>query len=138
MSFPFCALISVKSVFNLLLSISLFYFYWGFHARVVPKTFQLLYFSGLLSTQFFWQHQKKLDVTSHLVMACNGKIVLDISLEQRSFTLKFLSDYKPLIDAAYAHITTTSVFSESISTRFVWSYAFILGFENNIVESTSK
>ena len=63
---------------------------------------------------------KKLDVTLHPVMTCNGTIVLHIFFEQRSFALKLTSDCKfTIIDVAYALITTTSVSSESISTGVV-------------------
>ena len=52
----------------------------------------------------FWTHfytyplptPKKLDVTSHPIMTCNGTIILDISFEQRFFAL-FMYDCKFVI-----------------------------------------
>ena len=49
-------------------------------SRVVSKIYKLLYFSGLVCTQFFCQHQKSLSND----MTYNGTIILDISFEQRS------------------------------------------------------
>lgn len=43
-----------------------------------------------------------------------------------------------VIDAAYADITTTSVFSQLISTGVVWSNSFILEYKYNMTVSGSK
>ena len=54
------------------------------------------------------------------------------------WSLCFLSSSALIIDAAYAQITTTLVFSESTSTGVVWSYSLILEYKNNMVVSASK
>ena len=91
--------------------------------EVLSKASELLYFFGLVSTALA-NAQKKLNVTSHPVMMCDGTIILDISFEQRSFALKFfllrlIASSPLLIDAAYAHITTTSISFETISIGVV-------------------
>ena len=90
-----------------------------------------------------WPTPNKLDVTSHEVMTSNGTVILDISFEQSSFALKLfllclIASSPLIIVAAYAHITTKSVSSESVSTGVVLSFSLILENKNNMAVVTSK
>ena len=90
-----------------------------------------------------WPTPNKLDVTSHEVMTSNGTVILDISFEQSSFALKLfllrlIASSPLIIVAAYAHITTKSVSSESVSTGVVLSFSLILENKNNMAVATSK
>ena len=76
-------------------------------------------------------------------MTSNGTVILDISFEQSSFALKLfllrlIASSPLIIVAAYAHITTKSVSSESVSTGVVLSFSLILENKNNMAVATSK
>ena len=91
--------------------------------EIFQKPFSFCNFLDLFSRSCF-ANTKKLDVTTHPVMTCNDTIILGISFEQSSFALKLfllrlIASLPLIIDAAYAHITTTSVSFESISTGVV-------------------
>ena len=80
---------------TLLLQIYLITNWWRFsHERFVKSIWASVFFWTCFHTVPL-PTPKKLDVTSHPVMKCNGTIILDMSFEQRFFeVVPFMSDCK--------------------------------------------
>ena len=101
------------------------------------EVFMQRFVKGIWASVLFWTRfhtvilptPKKLNVTSHPVMTCKGTIILDISFELKLFLLCLIESLSLIIDAAFVHITTTSVSSESINNGVVWSYCLILEYK---------